>query len=159
MLQNPGDLPNRNAAPNEYNHVNNGPPDAAGNPLTLGSNSQQNNPGNPPQDNSPGISQSWQGGGGLSSNDNNNGNTQGSPSLAELFPDRGFEQGARSNSSRTPEKDVGKCDMIGPSTCPFPPQFANTETRTEEEIKRDLWQPDGVSRYKLGVFRNKISFI
>ena len=152
LLQNSGDSAGRNVAPNEYNHVNNGSPD---NPLTLGANSQQNNyPGNSPQDNSggylansPGVAQNWQGGGLSSSNNNNNDDTQAHPSFAQLFPDRGFEIDTRSNSSRTPENDVKKCDLIGPNVCPLPPEFTNTETRTEEEIKKDLWQPDGVSRY------------
>ena len=142
LLQNSGDLPGRNVAPNEYNHVNNGAPDSADNPLTLDANPA----------NSPGVPQNWQGGATSSSNNNNNdnnnnGNTQGHPSLADLFPGRGFERESRSNSSRTPENADKTCDLIGPNVCPLPPGFENTETRTEEEIKKDLWQPSDGSRY------------
>ena len=141
LLQNSGNLPGRNVAPNEYNHVNNEAPDAADNPLTLGANPA----------NSPGVPQNWQGGAPSSSNNNNNnnnnGNTQGHPSFADLFPGRGFERESRSNSSRTPGNEDKTCDLIGSSVCPLPPGFENTETRTEEEIKKDLWQPSDGSRY------------
>ena len=137
LLQNSGELPGRNVAPNEYSHVDNAAPGASYNPLTIGANPA----------NSPGVPQNWQGGAPSSSNNNNNGNTEGGLSIADLFP--GFELDSRTNSSRNSGSEDKACDLIGPNVCPLPPGFENTETRTEEEIKKDLWQPSDGSRYTL----------
>ena len=181
LLQNPSEIPNRNVAPNEYNHINNGPA-IPEDPLTLGSflgeNPVNNGLNSPPQQqqgggyipNVPGVAQSWSGG----------------ASVSDIFPEtfaRGWDMALNSdplqeNSSpetgnqdnnavrpdqikpdwgqvlntnytitdREPETHRLKCDTIGPGTCAPPPGYEFTETRTQEEIEKDLWHPGDIAR-------------
>ena len=180
LLQNSGNVPIRNVAPNEYNHIDNSAALTRGlgvDPLTLGDvlgrnlnqppgGGQSNSDAGGYLANSPGVAQNWQGGSNPSIDNsnidninNNNNDAQRQPGLSDLFPNNGLARDSNSRptvrvdplrpNSTAPGSPLGgsrSCDLIGPSVCPLPLIFQSTETRTEEEIKKDLWQPGDVPR-------------
>ena len=167
LLENPGDVPLRNIAPNEYSHVNPLLPNGEETPLTLGdhlgSNPGDRNVGSPSSGTSgrynpetEGVYNSWSGGADRpfepAPNPNNNYDTRSDRDpIEEAKPEDGDPRGPwdallRRTNTSSGESDANRCDGIGPGKCDPPPGIEIIDNRLEEEIEAQLWTPPDMSR-------------
>ena len=169
LLQNPGDVPLRNIAPNEYSHVNPLLPNGEETPLTLGDNLGSNpggrNVGSPSSGTSggynpqtEGVYNSWSGGADrpldLAPNPNNNYDSRfdtrsDRDPLVETKPTDRDPRGpwdALLRRTSGEESNATHCDGIGPGTCNPPPGIEIVETRPPEVIQQQLWNPPNMTR-------------
>ena len=124
--------------------------------------------------NSGGVSRNWSGGADRPANSdpgrNDNNNFQGgtqtrTDTTSDRKPSAGRD-GTNSNSdiqqpwndlfrynyTLSGDSDTNQCDGIGPGTCTPPAEFEFVETRTEEGIEKELWQPGDMSRYMISSY-------